>query len=115
MTEKREASNMRTTGTILAILALFLLAIALARVDGKSAEAASASAAGTSAWMDFTLKDVEGAKVSLGKFIGQRPVLLYFWATWCPRCRESVPDINRIHRDPAGHTCPDRAESCWSS
>jgi len=29
----------------------------------------------------FTLKDLNGTKVSLSQFRG-RPVLLYFWATW---------------------------------
>ncbi len=26
-----------------------------------------------------------------------RPVLLEFWATWCPPCRESIPQLNQIH------------------
>lgn len=26
-----------------------------------------------------------------------KPVLLEFWATWCPPCRESIPHMNEIH------------------
>ena len=50
--------------------------------------------------MDFTLPDAGGREVSLGPFIGKKPVLLVFWATWCPHCNESVPVINRMHTEP---------------
>ena len=33
------------------------------------------------------------------QFIGKKPVLLAFWATWCPHCVESVPRINRMNAD----------------
>ena len=26
-----------------------------------------------------------------------KPLLLEFWATWCPPCRESIPHLNEIH------------------
>jgi thiol-disulfide isomerase/thioredoxin len=26
-----------------------------------------------------------------------KPVLLEFWATWCPPCRESIPRLNELH------------------
>ena len=35
---------------------------------------------------------VEGRPVLSG-----RPVLLEFWATWCPPCRDSIPHLNAIH------------------
>ncbi len=41
---------------------------------------------------DFTLKNLEGEKVSLSDFKGQ-PVLINFWATWCPPCRYEMPFI----------------------
>jgi thiol-disulfide isomerase/thioredoxin len=27
-----------------------------------------------------------------------RPILLEFWATWCPPCRKSIPHLNEIHK-----------------
>lgn len=45
----------------------------------------------------FDLPDPAGARVSLATFLGKKPVLLVFWATWCPHCNEVVPEINRIH------------------
>lgn len=26
-----------------------------------------------------------------------KPVLLEFWATWCPPCRKSIPHLNELH------------------
>jgi thiol-disulfide isomerase/thioredoxin len=45
---------------------------------------------------DFTLESPLGKSVSLGEFAGRKPVLLVFWATWCPHCNEAVPAINEI-------------------
>jgi peroxiredoxin len=61
-------------------------------------QAATASA---KEWTDFTLKDASGKPVSLAPLIGERPVLLIFWATWCPNCKENVPVVNRMHKEPA--------------
>ncbi|HZW37480.1 MAG TPA: TlpA disulfide reductase family protein [Candidatus Deferrimicrobiaceae bacterium] len=44
----------------------------------------------------FTLESPAGKSVSLGEFAGRKPVLLVFWATWCPHCNEAVPAINEI-------------------
>ena len=39
---------------------------------------------------DFFLKDGKGQTVTLDEFTG-RPLLLNFWATWCPPCQEELP------------------------
>lgn len=39
---------------------------------------------------DFTLTDSAGAVVSLSDFQG-KPLLLNFWATWCPPCADELP------------------------
>jgi peroxiredoxin len=46
--------------------------------------------------IDFNLPDLEGRSVSLHKWRG-RPVLVYFWATWCPHCGAQVEELNAIY------------------
>lgn len=46
---------------------------------------------------DFRLENLSGAQVSLDSFKGEKAVLLVFWATWCPPCREEIPHLKRIY------------------
>lgn len=49
----------------------------------------------------FKLKDLSGKVVQLSDFKG-KPVMIDFWATWCPPCRESIPALVRIHKAYSG-------------
>ncbi len=44
----------------------------------------------------FTLKDVGGRDVSLSSYRG-KVVLLNFWATWCPSCRDEMVPFNNLY------------------
>jgi cytochrome c biogenesis protein CcmG, thiol:disulfide interchange protein DsbE len=46
--------------------------------------------------VDFELPSVSGSSVRLSKYRGERPVLIYFWATWCPYCLSVRPEISRL-------------------
>ncbi len=46
---------------------------------------------------DFTLEDLTGQKVSLSSFRG-KPVFLNFWASWCPPCRQEMPELQEFHQ-----------------
>lgn len=47
---------------------------------------------------DFELTTLDGEKVKLSDFRGQK-VLLNFWATWCPPCRKEMPDMEKLHNN----------------
>ena len=40
----------------------------------------------------------DGGQLLLADFAG-RPLLLNFWATWCPPCVTELPLLDRFHRD----------------
>ncbi|MBE6632639.1 MAG: TlpA family protein disulfide reductase [Ruminococcaceae bacterium] len=46
---------------------------------------------------DFTVLDVEGNKVSLNQKIG-KPIVLNFWASWCPPCKAEMPDFEKAYK-----------------
>ncbi|MDT0603203.1 TlpA disulfide reductase family protein [Thalassotalea castellviae] len=45
---------------------------------------------------DWTLMSITGKPVTLSEYQGQ-PVLLVFWATWCPYCKKLLPGIAKLH------------------
>jgi cytochrome c biogenesis protein CcmG, thiol:disulfide interchange protein DsbE len=46
----------------------------------------------------FTLQDINGEFVSLDSHKGD-VVLLDFWATWCPPCKNSIPELVSLQRE----------------
>jgi thiol-disulfide isomerase/thioredoxin len=47
---------------------------------------------------DFTVYDREGNSVKLSDFFG-KPVIINFWATWCPYCVEEMPLFEEKYRE----------------
>ncbi len=42
---------------------------------------------------DFTVEIIDGGAFTLSEAVGQ-PVVLNFWASWCPPCRVEIPEIS---------------------
>ena len=40
-----------------------------------------------------TVHDLEGRPVDLGRWVGRKPVLLEWWATWCEECDVLLPRL----------------------
>jgi cytochrome c biogenesis protein CcmG/thiol:disulfide interchange protein DsbE len=50
---------------------------------------------------DFELEGLNRKKTRLSDLRG-KPVVLNFWATWCPPCREEMPVLDRAARELKG-------------
>lgn len=46
---------------------------------------------------EFSLVDTDGKVVKLSDFMG-KPVVLTFWATWCPNCNTEMPILQETYR-----------------
>ena len=55
---------------------------------------------------DFQLEDTKGNKVTLSALRG-KVVMVNFWATWCPPCKEEMPSMEKLNQILADHTGQD--------
>ncbi len=75
-------------------------------VSSSAASSAAASASApfiqgnqlTEAFWQQHFDTPAGATVTLAQFKG-KPLLINFWATWCPPCVKEMPELARFHRE----------------
>jgi thiol-disulfide isomerase/thioredoxin len=48
------------------------------------------------------LETLDGKPIDLKEFIGKKPVMLEFWATWCGNCKELQPRLTAMTKKYAG-------------
>lgn len=43
------------------------------------------------------VQTLDGRAADLSQVIGKAPIVMEFWATWCPSCKELEPELQRLH------------------
>lgn len=73
------------------VLVVFLVAAFLYRENLEARADIGAPAPG------FTLESLDGGEVTLAQFAG-KPVIINFWTTWCPACKDEMPALEAFYR-----------------
>lgn len=76
---------------------MLVLLCALAIQLGCGSDSEPGQAFGTIEVPDMQLAYLDGSKAKLSDLEG-KVVLLNFWATWCPPCREELPHFEDLHK-----------------
>lgn len=69
---------------------IFVLAVAAAVLLNKGSNPKELQPA-----PDFSVQIIGGKRVSLQNFRG-KPLVVNFWASWCPSCREEMPALANV-------------------
>jgi peroxiredoxin len=48
---------------------------------------------------NFKVENLDGETVELNNEVGEGPILLIFWATWCKPCIEELAEYKKIYKD----------------
>jgi len=89
---------------LFALLTVTLAVASGCKKDDRAAKPAAKAVAGPvegSAAPDFTVRDLAGQEVKLSSLKG-KVVLVNFWATWCPPCREEIPSMVKLNQSMSG-------------
>lgn len=57
---------------------------------------------GSKAPVTVPVETLDGKAFDLGQYVGKTPVLLEFWATWCPNCKQLEPAMQEAAKKYAG-------------
>lgn len=83
------------------LVTVVLLCCVLSACDNADSGRVGVGVAKGQAAPDFTLSDSSGKSVTLSDLRG-KVVLVNFWATWCPPCRQEMPSMEELYRKVKG-------------
>ena len=96
------ASGLVVVAVVVVVLFVLPASAARSRLSSATALAPLIEKAGLqpvrpgTAMIDFKLSTPAGTQVKLSSYAG-KVVLLNFWATWCPPCRNEIPSIEALY------------------
>jgi thiol-disulfide isomerase/thioredoxin len=80
-----------------------------AKIDTSAAAKADARSASTveqpktaKTFSAVSAVDVDGNNRAMSEWVGQKPVVINFWGTWCPPCRMEIPGLVQLYDEYKG-------------
>jgi thiol-disulfide isomerase/thioredoxin len=83
---RTQGAGRRTLSAIAFFTATMLGASSMARAQDLGIEIGSTAPAAK-------VQTLDGKDADLAQYIGKTPMLIEFWATWCPNCKELEPTL----------------------
>ena len=80
---------------IVALLAIVAVAGGMKKASSSAPSGSEVSGEKAEPVPNFTVYDKDGNEIDLESFLG-KPVVINFWATWCPYCVAELSDFDRI-------------------
>ena len=68
-----------------------------AKSEGAKGEAPAPSASAAKL-PDFTLETVDGERFTLSEHVGDKVIVMSFWATWCQPCLAELPHLDALYQ-----------------
>ena len=94
---RRQALTRRILWSLTATVAVGVVGFLLFQSAQKGASVSGRAAAGAKA-PEIKVTDFDGNNFQLSDYEGQ-PVVLNFWASWCPNCAAEMPAFEKVHQD----------------
>ncbi len=76
----------------LAAICFTFVAAACSTTDGELADSE------TTAVFDSPMAATDGSEPTLGDLVGTQPLVVNFFASWCPPCRAELPAFETVHQ-----------------
>lgn len=70
---------------------------AMAMQAGSSSEIGDVSQEALDALFDLSVPEISGQAHTVREYTN-KPLVLNFWATWCPPCVKEMPDLDALHQ-----------------
>ena len=51
---------------------------------------------------DFNAEDAGGKPINFFSLTGKKPIVLNFWASWCPPCKQEMPGFEAMYKKYSG-------------